>query len=126
MNLNVQSLTTYKVESDGEIIALCVKDTDGNDATIRLNFKELGNLAIALPSVIELALRQRSGFGALRYAYPTTSWSVEASTEPENLILTLRTEDGFGVSFAVSRAQARELGENICAVADEPLRVAAH
>ena len=126
MNIEVQTLTTYKVDPEGESVDLGIKDTSGNTATLRMKISELGNLVMTLPSVIEAALRRRYRDASLRYTYPMKSWEVEAASDPAHLIVTLRTEDGFGVSFSVPRARAGELGEAISSAARQQPHLLAH
>jgi hypothetical protein len=126
MNIEVQALTTYKVAEDGQSVALGMKDTAGNTATLRMKVTELGNLVMTLPSVIEAALRRRFRDASLRYTYPMGSWEVEAASDPAHLIVTLRTEDGFGVSFSIPRGRAGELGAALSSSVRQQPHVLAH
>ncbi len=126
MDIEVQALTTYSVADDGQSVALGLKDTAGNNATLRMKICELGNLVMTLPSVIETALRRRYRDVSLRYTYPLGAWRVEASSDPGHVSVTLGTEDGFGVSFSVPRARAGELGAAISSSVRQKTHVLAH
>ena len=126
MNIEVQALTTYKVDADGQSVALGMKDTSGSSTTLKMRISELGNLVMTLPSIIEAALRRQYRDASLRYTYPLASWQVEPASDPANLIVTLRTEDGFGVSFSLPRQRAPQLGQAISAAVHEQPHIVAH
>jgi hypothetical protein len=66
---------------------------------------------MTLPGLIDKALQIRFGDQSLRYAYPLASWAIEASSDPGQGMVTLRTVDGFSVCFSIPRQQQNELGE---------------
>jgi hypothetical protein len=70
---------------------------------------------MTLPGLIDKALQTRFGDRSLRYAYPLASWAVEASSDPGQGMVTLRTVDGFSVCFSIPRQQQSELGEALVA-----------
>ncbi len=112
MDIDVKALTTYAVSEDGESVALRLEDAAGAEQSLRFPVSELGNLVMTLPGMIETALRLQYRDAAFRFAYPVGSWSVEEA-EAGALILTLRTVDGFGVSFSMARGNAERLGNSI-------------
>ena len=70
---------------------------------------------MTLPTLLQRALQTRHGDESLRYAYPLASWTVEQSIDQTQRMVTLQTEDGFSVCFAVPREQQSELGEALMA-----------
>ena len=110
MKIETQSLTSCEVADDGAI-SLGFVDSTGNPATIKLSLNEVGALAMTLPRLIDKALQMRFGDQSLRYAYPLASWAIEASSDPSQGMVTLRTVDGFSVCFSIPRQQQNELGE---------------
>lgn len=110
MNIDVKELTTYHISEDGQTVALRVEDEAGAEASLRFKISELGNLVMTLPSLIEATLKRQHRDTLFRFAYPVGSWSVEEAADPGSLIVTLRTQDGFGVSFAMGRGNAEKLG----------------
>jgi hypothetical protein len=114
MEIDTQSLTSCEVAADGAI-SLGFVDSTGNPATIRLSLNQVGALAMTLPGLIDKALQTRFGDRSLRYAYPLASWAVEASSDPGQGMVTLRTVDGFSVCFSIPRQQQSELGEALVA-----------
>ena len=114
MEIETQSLTSCEVAADGAI-SLGFVDSTGNPATIKLSLNQVGALAMTLPGLIDKALQIRFGDQSLRYAYPLASWAVEASSDPSQGMVTLRTVDGFSVCFSIPRQQQNELGEALAA-----------
>jgi hypothetical protein len=112
MDIDVKALTTYAISEDGESVALKLQDATGAEQSLRFPLSELGNLVMTLPGLIESALRRQYCDASFRFAYPVGSWSVEEA-EAGALILTLRTVDGFGVSFSMARGNAERLGNSI-------------
>ena len=114
MEIETQSLTSCEVAADGAI-SLGFVDSSGNPATIKLSLNQVGALAMTLPGLIDKALQIRFGDQSLRYAYPLASWAIEASSDPGQGMVTLRTVDGFSVCFSIPRQQQNELGEALVA-----------
>jgi hypothetical protein len=114
MEIETQSLTSCEVAADGAI-SLGFVDSTGNPATIKLSLNQVGALAMTLPGLIDKALEIRFGDQSLRYAYPLASWAIEASSDPSQGMVTLRTVDGFSVCFSIPRQQQNELGEALVA-----------
>jgi hypothetical protein len=114
MEIDTQLLTSCEVAADGAI-SLGFIDSSGNPATIKLSLNQVGALAMTLPGLIDKALQIRFGDQSLRYAYPLASWAIEASSDPAQGMVTLRTVDGFSVCFSIPRQQQSELGEALVA-----------
>lgn len=121
-DIDVKALTTYSISEDGQTIVLNVEGEDGHAMSLRFKLGELGNLIVTLPSLIDAALKRQFRDGSFRFAYPVGSWSVEEASDPGSLILTLRTKDGFGVSFSIERGSAEKVG---CAIATRTKRSSA-
>ena len=125
MEIDTQALTSCEVAADGAI-SLGFVDATGNPATIRLSLNQVGALAMTLPGLIDKALQTRFGDQSLRYAYPLASWLVEQSTDPREIMVTLRTVDGFSVCFSIPRQQQSELGEALAAQPSANVVLRAH
>jgi hypothetical protein len=120
----VKELTTYKISEDGQSVTLKMLDELGAEAALSFGIGELGNLVMTLPGLIETALQRQLRDGSFRFAYPVGSWAIEESTDPSSLIVTLRTKDGFGVSFSMPRGNAMRLAHSLCEVEHKPAVVA--
>lgn len=113
MDVDVRALTTYRIDEDGESVVLRLLDETGVERSLRFKIDDLGNLLMTLPGLIEAALQRRHGDAAFRFAYPIGSWSVEEAAEPSSLIVTLRTRDGFGVSFSMGQGYGRSIAAGV-------------
>ena len=111
MEIDVQTLTTCEVAADGGAVSLGFVDSSGKPATIKLSLHEVGSLAMTLPGLIDQALQKRLGDHSLYSAYPLASWVVEQSSDPAQVLVTLRTVDGFSACFSILRQQQNELGK---------------
>jgi methylase of polypeptide subunit release factors len=117
MDIESRSLTMCEVAASGESISLGFVGADGLPVTFRLPLDQVGALAMTLPALIEKALRARFADNSLRYTYPLGSWVFERSSDPETSIVTLRTIDGFSVSFSIKQQQQNELSKALTAEA---------
>lgn len=116
MEIESRELTTCKVAPDGRSVSLRFVDAGGQATAVNFPVEQLGAIAMTLPALIETALRRRYRDDSLRYAFPLDSWSCEPASDPATSIVTLRTADGFGVSFSLPRQQLTEIGEELAAV----------
>ena len=114
IEIETQSLTSWEVAPNGAI-SLGFVSSSGRPQTIWLSLNELGALVMTLPGLIDRALQARYGDGSLRYAYCLESWVLEQSSDPTQIMITLRTIDGFSVCFSMPHAQQTKLGEALVA-----------
>src|ERR1700684_2575545 len=111
MEIDIETLAACEVAADGGAISLGFVDSAGQPATVTLSLNDAGSLAMTLPRLITKALRTRFGDGSLYYAYPLASWAIEQSSDPGQVLVTLRTADGFSACFSVERRQQNWFGE---------------
>jgi len=102
-------LTTFEVAADGRTVSINVADEDSAPASLVLPADCLTAMIMTLPEMMRQSLQRRHRDPSLRLVYPVGDWELEASSDPERLILTLRTPDGFHVSFAVSAAELKRI-----------------
>ena len=106
-------LTTFSVAPDGRSVAIGVADEEGQAAALMLPAECLRALIMTLPDMMRRALRLQHGDPSLRLVYPVADWEIERSTRPGLHIVTLRTPDGFHVSFAMATKDLREMSEAV-------------
>ncbi len=111
MEIEGRELTNCEVSADGSVVRLGLRDASGAATVLKLPVDQAGALGMTLPSLIERALRNRYQDESLRYVHPLGSWALETTTDPGVVMVTLRTSDGFGVSFAMAATQREALGE---------------
>jgi hypothetical protein len=120
--IRAKSLTTFSVAPDGANIAIGVADEEGRAGELTLPTDCLRELMMTLPEMMRRALRLQHHDPSLRLVYCTAGWEVERSTVSETFIVTLRTQDGFHVSFALTAA---DLSDMAAAAGEAPLEQAA-
>jgi hypothetical protein len=100
--INVRSLAACQVASDGSAICLKFEAADGRPVELRLPQACLQQLVMTLPHLLSKALLAQHGDQSLRAVFPLSDWRLEVAAGSKNFILTMRTTDGFEVSFVVS------------------------
>jgi hypothetical protein len=75
---------------------------------------------MTLPDIVRRSLQARYGDPSMRVVYPVGSWSLERSAVPGNVIVTLRTPDGFSVSFGLSPLELLRMWTQGASTAAEP------
>lgn len=118
-SIQAKRLTTFSVTADGSSVAIGVADDKGESSALILPADCLQAMMITLPEMMRQLLRQQFRDPNLRLVYPVGGWELEASTEPCKLILTLRTPDGFHVSFAVAPSDLERMAAT-ATLADAP------
>ncbi len=126
MRIDVQALAEFNIEPDGRSVTLQVVDAMGSPIKLNLQVDQLGQLAMTLPSLIEVAIRRQYGDSSCRFTYPMESWMVEQAIDPSLVILTMRTTDGFGVSFSMPRSKAEEMADSIAVGVQHELELITH
>jgi hypothetical protein len=115
MEIDTETLTTCEIAADGGAISLGFVDSAGQPATVTLSLDDAGSLAMTLPGLITKALQARFGDRSLHNAYPLASWALEQSSDPTQVLVTLRTADGFSACFSVRHEQQNEFGAALLA-----------
>jgi hypothetical protein len=102
--IQLESLTTYKVDSEGNHVDIHGRETGGVPVTMVMPTTSLTQLLMTLPKILEEALHNRSGDDSNRVVYSLDHWRMERGKQgpggEQLYILTVGTEGGFKVSFA--------------------------
>lgn len=109
MEINGHKLSTCGVTADGETVNLDLLDVAGKSISLRLPFEQVGALAMTLPQLLTRAVRGRTGSETARFVFSLGEWRVEGAAESCALIVTLKTDDGFEVSFGMPVEACRSL-----------------
>jgi hypothetical protein len=113
MEIESAQLTTCDVTRDGEVVKLGFNDASGNAVVLRLPFDQAGALMMTLPRLLTKALKARFGEEGSRFVFPLGDWVLEGVADGRTVIVTLRTADGFEVSFAAALAHCRSLASDL-------------
>jgi hypothetical protein len=122
--IDIKGLARFETGEDGASISLIAEDVSGR--SIRLTFPTdvLSSLIMTLPQMVTAAVQRRRNDPSARLVYPLAESRTELSTDVSTRILTLKTPDGFTVSFAVSDEQFRELARSSAQSAEIRSRLA--
>jgi hypothetical protein len=118
--IRAQRLTTFSIAADGGSIAIGVADEEGTPGALMLPTACLKELMMTLPEMMRRALRLQHDDASLRLVYRTAGWEVERSKLAGTFIVTLRTPDGFHVSFALTAADLAKMAEAVHEPSLEP------
>ncbi len=119
MKIRSSRLTTCGVATDGRNVDLEFIDCSGATVTVELPFDQAEAMVMTLPSLLAHALRMQTGDDEARYVFGLREWSVESTKGQACLIATLKTMDGFEVSFGIPYEACRSLGWNLQQSADQ-------
>ena len=119
MKIRSNALTTCRVAVDGETIELEFEDAAGAPVTLQFPFLQAEAIAMTLPHLLSRAVQHRTGKPEARYVFSLGHWMVEDTKDGSCLTVTLKTTDGFEVSFAITRATCRALGWSLQYEADD-------
>jgi hypothetical protein len=113
VKIRSSTLTTCQVAADGGSVGLELIDGSGAAVTVELPFDQAEAMVMTLPTLLTQALRQQTGNDDARYVFGLGEWSLENAEGQACLIATLKTTDGFEVSFGVPFDACRSLGWNL-------------
>lgn len=109
--VDISRLTTCKVNPDGSSVRLSGVNAGGEDFHLHVSVEQLGTLSMTLPHLLSEAIKARYRDPTLRYVFPLGGSAVEEATGGDAAILSLKTPDGFEVSFAVQPAALAKLAD---------------
>jgi hypothetical protein len=110
VKISSSRLTTCGVTPDGETVGLEFVDDAGTPVTVQLPFHQAEAVVMTLPHLLARSVRRRTGNEHARYVFRLAEWLIEDTNAQECLIVTLKTTDGFEVSFGVPFEACRALG----------------
>jgi hypothetical protein len=112
--IEAETLTTFEVAQDGARVRFNCKDADGGAVCLSLPVDSMMQMVMTLPRIARQALRRHHGDDSLRLVYPAGSWLIEGDiAQPETLIVTLSTVDGFEVSFSIDPPKLRAMEDTL-------------
>jgi hypothetical protein len=106
-------LTTCGVTADGETVGLEFVDDSGTAVTLQLPFDQAEAIVMTLPHLLARSVKTRTGNQKARYVFGLDEWLIEDTNAQNCLIVTLKTTDGFEVSFGLPLQACRTLGWNL-------------
>lgn len=111
--VTVTNFTACEVSGDGRWICLSYCDGSGTTQELHISAEQAGSLAMTLPRLLSAALKARTQDPSLRFVFPLAECDLEAAAGSSNRILSLRTTDGFEVSFSISQEALAHISQLI-------------
>jgi hypothetical protein len=108
-NIEIHALTRFETSGDGDFITLIGEDSGGEIVSLNFLTTCLSGLLITLPKLVANAEQRRRHDPSVRLVFKLSELQIELSTDRHTRILTLATDDGFGVSFGLTEVQCREI-----------------
>jgi hypothetical protein len=105
-----KKLTTCHVASDGTNVGLGFLDGSGTPVTVELPLDQAEAVVMTLPHLLARAVKQQTGDEDARYVFGLRGWSIEKASEPDCLIVTLKTTNGFEACFGIPLEACKSLG----------------
>ena len=121
MKILSNRLTTCGVTADCETVELEFVDHSGSPVTTQLPLDQAEAVVMTLPHVLAYALKRRTGKPEARYVFGLGEWCIEDTRGEDSLIVTLKTTDGFEVSFGIPFQTCRALGFSLQHEANEAI-----
>jgi hypothetical protein len=101
MKIRSSRLTTCTVAADGTNVELEFLDHSGTAVTVQLPLDQAEAVVMTLPHLLTRAVKQSTGSKDSRYVFDLDGWSIESTKDRDCLIATLKTTEGFEVSFGI-------------------------
>ena len=114
-------LTTCGVTADGEAVGLEFVDDSGTPVAVQFPFDQAEAVVMTLPHLLARSLRRRTGDQKARYVFSLDEWFIEDTRDQDCLIVTLKTTDGFEVSFGIPFEACRALGWSLQQESDKAI-----
>ena len=113
-----KKLTVRRVAEDGSNVGLEFLDRAGTRVVLELPLEQAEAVVMTLPHLLARATKLRTGNDDARYVFGLNEWCIEAVNK-NCLIATLKTTDGFEVSFGIPLEVSRSFGWNLQHAADQ-------
>ena len=111
--VEVGTLTTYEIATDGVGARLHFVDSNGNARTVYVPVEMLKLLTLSMPKIMLEVLRAQFHDPTLRLVHSVDSWRVERVSDGKTCILTFTTPDHFSISFNVNDQDLNQLSEAV-------------
>jgi hypothetical protein len=85
-------------------------DNAGDPVSLQRAFEHAESVAMTLPQLLTRAVKAQTGDHNARYVFPLGQWSLEKIEDRRSFVLTLKTADGFQVSFRISLGTCQAFG----------------
>ena len=113
-----KKLMVCRVAEDGSNVGLELLDRAGTRVILELPLEQAEAVVMTLPHLLARATKLLTGNDEARYVFGLNDWCIEGANK-NCLIATLKTTDGFEVSFGIPLEVSRSFGWNLQHAADQ-------
>ena len=117
MKICSKKLTVCRVAEDGSNVGIEFLDRAGTRVVLELPLEQAEAVVMTLPHLLARAAKLHTGKDDARYVFGLNEWCIEGVNE-NSVIATLKTTDGFEVSFGIPLEVCRSFGWNLQHCAD--------
>jgi hypothetical protein len=118
VKISSEKLMVCRVAADGSTVELEFLDHAGTQVALELSLDQAEAVVMTLPHLLANATKLRTGSDDARYVFGLSDWCIEGANR-SCLIATLKTTDGFEVSFGIPLEVCRSFGWNLQHKADQ-------
>jgi hypothetical protein len=115
--IEATELTTFDIHPNGTHLRINVREQSGSPASLELPLNCANQLMMALPRLVELAMRNNCKDEAVRLVHSLESVYIESGEKAENgaphFVLTADAGNGFWISFNLSAEMLNTLASTI-------------
>jgi alkylation response protein AidB-like acyl-CoA dehydrogenase len=108
-----KQLTHVDIAPDGKSVRLNMMDASDTGAALELPLECVNQLILTLPHVVTRAMRARDQNSSTHLVFPLDKLRLQRIAGDPRFMLTLKSTDGFEVSFAVEGSDIQYLKETV-------------
>ena len=112
-------LTTCGVVKDGGAVHIDLVSIAGHSVSIEMPIEQAESVIMTLPRLLSNAVRARTGDPQARFVFSIDQWMLESTHDAQCLLVTLKTADGFEVTFGIPFSHCQALGDALNGHASE-------
>lgn len=112
-DIEVRELRTLSVSSDGDAFRIGARDSDGNERGLVFPSECLKTLLLSLFRAGDTAFKRLLNDPTARLVYPVEDCRLQTVPKTNQLVLILRTADGFEAAFAIPPDVLVQLAEAV-------------
>jgi hypothetical protein len=111
--VEVGTLTTYEIATEGAGARLHFVDSNGSARSVYVPVEMLKLRTLSMPKIMLEVLRAQFRDPTLRLVHSVDSWRVERASDGKTCILTFTTPDHFSISFNVNDKDLSQLSDAV-------------
>ena len=110
MKVGPHRINRYLFNNEANTISLRLLDQNGEELELELPVEDAGEIAATVPFMLSKTIARQIRSGRLPATIPLDGWSIEASPDGTQAIITLSAGYGLDFRFEAEVAACRSLG----------------